>query len=140
MVGLLLNTPGKTKDGINARKDLVEMGIRPELAPQTDGKKTYLPPAPYTLSRKEKISFLECLKSIEVPTDYSFNTSNKVSIKDMKIFGMKSHDYHVMMTQLLPDAIRGILEPHVRKAITKLCVFFNSICCKVIDPETLDDL
>nr|GEX60783.1 hypothetical protein [Tanacetum cinerariifolium] len=33
-LGLLLNIPGKTKDGVNARKDVVEMGIRNDLAPQ----------------------------------------------------------------------------------------------------------
>ncbi|WP_284236294.1 hypothetical protein, partial [Gluconobacter cerinus] len=63
LVGLLLNIKGKTKDGINARKDMVEMGIRPELAPRVEGNKTYLPPACYTLSRKEKLSLLECLSS-----------------------------------------------------------------------------
>ena len=38
VVGLVLNTPGKTKDGINALKDLVEMGIRAEVTPQTNKK------------------------------------------------------------------------------------------------------
>jgi len=44
------------------------------------------------------------------------------------------------MTQLLPVAIRGILPKHVRQTITKLCFFFNTICCKVNDPDSLDDL
>jgi hypothetical protein len=33
MVGSLLNIQEKLKDGVKARKDMVEMGIRPELAP-----------------------------------------------------------------------------------------------------------
>ncbi|KAL6326328.1 hypothetical protein AAG906_005522 [Vitis piasezkii] len=36
---------GKTNDGLNARLDLVEMGLRPELFPIVDLKQTYLPPA-----------------------------------------------------------------------------------------------
>nr|XP_043633124.1 uncharacterized protein LOC122604302 [Erigeron canadensis] len=42
LIGLLLNIPGKTKDGVNARKDMVDMKIRPEIAPQenSDGKRT----------------------------------------------------------------------------------------------------
>jgi len=140
LVGSLLNIQGKTKDGIKVREDMVEMGIRPELAPQDGEKRVYLPAACYTLSRKEKISLLECLKSIKVPSGYSSNISKKVSIKEAKLIGMKSHDFHVMLTQLLPIAIRGILPAHVRQSITKLCFFFNSICCKVIDPETLDFL
>ena len=105
IMGLLLNTAGKTKDGINVRKDMVEMGIRPELAPQEKGERTFLPPASYTLTRAEKISLLECLQSIRVPSGYASNISRRVSMKDLKLIGMKSHDYHDLLTQLLPVAI-----------------------------------
>ncbi|KAL4561270.1 hypothetical protein LXL04_033434 [Taraxacum kok-saghyz] len=48
LIGLLLNI--KSKDGLSVRKDMVKMGIRPELAPiEKDKKRTYLPPACYTL-------------------------------------------------------------------------------------------
>jgi Domain of unknown function (DUF4218) len=142
LVGLLLHIPGKTKDSIKARKDMTEMGIRPELAVVEDGEKNraYLPTASWTLTKKEKLSFLECLKSIKVPSGYSSNISAKVSIKELKLIGMKSHDYHVLLTQLLPVAIQGILKPHVRHTITKLCFFFNGICSKAIDVRTLDKL
>ncbi|XP_031108723.1 uncharacterized protein LOC116013215 [Ipomoea triloba] len=50
LVGTLLDIKGKTKDGLNARLDLVEMCIRPTLAPCRGDKKTYLPPAAHTLS------------------------------------------------------------------------------------------
>jgi hypothetical protein len=33
-IGLLLDIIGKTKDGLNARKDLQALGIREELHPQ----------------------------------------------------------------------------------------------------------
>ncbi|KAJ9538452.1 hypothetical protein OSB04_031185 [Centaurea solstitialis] len=35
---LFLNIPGKTKDGVKVRKDMVEMGIRSQLAPVETGK------------------------------------------------------------------------------------------------------
>ena len=53
---------------------------------------------------------------------------------------MKAHDYHVIMTQLLPVALRGILPPKVRAPIIKLCSFFNAISKKIIDVSTLDQL
>ena len=59
---------------------------------------------------------------------------------DLKLVGMKSHDYHVLMQQLLPVAIRGIMKDEVRTTITKLSIFFNAICNKVIDIEKLDEL
>ncbi|KAL8155016.1 hypothetical protein AgCh_000404 [Apium graveolens] len=125
---------------MKARLDMQEMGIRVELAPQQSGKRAYLPPACYTLSRKEKISFCECLSSVKVPSRYSSNPKNIVSMKDLKLVGMKSHDCHVLMQHLLPVSIRGILPKHVPLVITKLCFFFNAICSKVIDPMTLDTL
>jgi hypothetical protein len=99
------------------------MGIRSELAPQKHEKRNYLSPTCYTLSKKEKISFLECLKSIKVPSDYSSNISKKVSMNDLKLIGMKSHDCHVLLTHLLPVVIREILPQNVRHSINKLCFF-----------------
>ena len=61
-------------------------------------------------------------------------------MSDLKLVGMKSHDCHILMQHLLPVAIRGILPDQVRYTITRLCVFFNTICSKVINPCILDDL
>ena len=59
---------------------------------------------------------------------------------DLKLMGLKSHDCHVLMQDLLPVVIRGILPKNVRQVITHLCLFFNAICRKVIDPTRLDEL
>jgi putative effector of murein hydrolase LrgA (UPF0299 family) len=53
---------------------------------------------------------------------------------------MKSHDCHVLLTQLLSVAMRGILPSNVRHSITKLYFFFNLICSKVIDLDILEKL
>jgi hypothetical protein len=140
IIGTLLNIKGKTKDGVNSRLDLKEMGIRQQLTPEQRGSRTFLPPACYTLSKKEKTSFCECLEGIKVPQGYSSNIKRLVSVTDFKLNGAKSHDSHVLMQQLLPVAIRGILPDKVRKTITRLCLFFNAICSKVIDPLKLDEL
>nr|GEZ84189.1 hypothetical protein [Tanacetum cinerariifolium] len=87
LVGLLLNIPGKTKDGVNAQKDMLAMGIR-----------------------------------------------------NLKLLGMKSHDCHVLLTQMIPIAIRGLMPPQMRQTITKLCLFFNMIHSKVLDHEKLEEL
>jgi len=39
VIGTLLNIQGKTKDGLNTRQDLANMGIRSQLHPMSDGKK-----------------------------------------------------------------------------------------------------
>ncbi|XP_040864997.1 uncharacterized protein [Glycine max] len=138
LIGTLLNIKGKTKDGFKCRQDLVDMGIRQVLHPISKGNRTYLPPACYTMSTAEKRSFCECLRNIKVPQGYSSNIKSLVSVNELKLVGLKSHDCHVLMQQLLPVAIRGTLPEKVRVAISRLC--FNAICAKVIDPKQLDAL
>ncbi|XP_076931394.1 uncharacterized protein LOC143596521 [Bidens hawaiensis] len=75
---------------------------------------------------------------VKVPSTYSSNIKRLVSLKDRKLLGMKSHDCHVLMTHMIPIAIRGLLPDDVRNTITKLCLFFNNIHSKVIDVEQLD--
>ena len=140
LIGTLLNILEKTKDGINSRLDLVEMGLREELAPQIGEKRTYLPPACYTLSKEEKRRVCTTLLELKVPEGYSSNLGSRVSMQDLKLYGLKSHDCHVLMQQLLPVAIRSMLPKHVRYAIIRLCFFFNAICTKVVDLEKLDEI
>ena len=63
-----------------------------------------------------------------------------VSKNDHKLVGLNSYDCHVLMQQLLPMAICDILPRNIRVTITKLCLFFNYICIKVIDLENLYEL
>ena len=50
---------------------------------------------------------------------------------------MKSHDCHVMMTQILPVALRGIMDKHVCDKLTGLCNFFDVISRKSISVKQL---
>jgi len=63
-----------------------------------------------------------------------------ISMKNLKLMGLKSHDCHVLMQDLLLVVICKILLKNVRQVITRLCLFINAICRKVIDPTRLDDL
>src|SRR4051812_35221304 len=50
---------------------------------------------------------------------------------------MKSHDCHVLMTQLLPVAMRGIMDDHVRETLFGLCNFFDVISRKSVGVSQL---
>ena len=50
---------------------------------------------------------------------------------------MKSHGCHVLMTQILPVAIRGIMDDHVRDTLFGLCNFFDVITRKSIGVRQL---
>ncbi|XP_028193133.1 uncharacterized protein LOC114378691 [Glycine soja] len=64
----LLHEKDKSKDNLNARKDLKEMGLRPDLWPDDNGKYHL---ALFSLTRGTKKLFLKTLKTITVPDGYS---------------------------------------------------------------------
>jgi hypothetical protein len=140
IIGTLLNIPGKTKDGLPARLDLAHFGLKQELQATTEGNKTILPAACYTLTNDEKDIFCDTLFNLRVPQGYCSNFSSLVNVKDRKLVGLKSHDYHMLMQQFLPIAIRSIMPERARYAIIRFCFFFKSICSKEIRVEELDKL
>jgi hypothetical protein len=66
---LLLDIPGKTKDGLSVYKDLQALEIREKLYPQERrNEKAYLPSASYTLTTEEKRAIYKCLHKIRGST------------------------------------------------------------------------
>lgn len=74
---ILLGTPRKSKDNLNARKDLELMKLRKALSPKPrDFGKVYLPHACFTMDKNDKDTFLNVLKCIKVLDGYSSNISS----------------------------------------------------------------
>ncbi|XP_076889700.1 uncharacterized protein LOC143540559 [Bidens hawaiensis] len=117
LIGTLLNIPGKTKDGLEARLDLDDMHLRLELQPKRDGTNIRFPPASYTLTTEEKDKFCDTMYKLRVPQGYCSNFASLVSLKDRKLIGLKSHDYHKLMQQFFPLVIRSIMPQPTRYAI-----------------------
>jgi hypothetical protein len=156
LLGTLLNMPDRTKDGPKARQDLKVLAIREELQipPAQEGQSEeeadggqkrkrikqpdyYCPPSCFTFSPAEVDQFFNCLVGVRVPFGYSGVISRYMDPKKRNFSGMKSHDCHVMMTQILPVAIRGIMDDHVRATLTGLCNFFDVITRKSISVKKL---
>ena len=140
IIGTLLNIPGKNKDSISARMDLVDMGVWTELAPRVGEKRTYLPPACFTLKKEEKYQLCQSLFNVKVPEGYSSNIRTLVDMNNLKLVGLKSHDCHTLMQHLLLIVIQSVFPKNIRYAITRLCLLFNGICSKVVDVSNLDEL
>ena len=88
-----------------------------------------LPVASWTLKKEEKRALISFFNELKVPTGYCVNLKRLVNMRELKFnYGrMKAHYYHVIMTQLLPIALHGILPTKIGAPITKLCSFFNVI-------------
>jgi hypothetical protein len=102
--------------------------------------KAYLPPASYTLTTEEKRTICKCLHGIRVPTEFSTNIKNLVSMSELKMSDYNTHDYHTMLLLFLSIAIRAINHPYLNMVITHMCHFFNAISKNVIDISELDEL
>jgi hypothetical protein len=136
-----LGVYGKTKDTPEAREDQYRMKV-PKDKQEQDYKDTgsRLSPASYALTKAEKDIFFEVLYSIKVPSGFSSNIKGIINMEKKTFQNLKSHDCHIIMTQLLPVALRGLLPENVRIPIVKLCAFLNAISQKVIDPASLPRL
>ena len=106
ILGTVLNLKDWTKDNYKARLDLVDMGIRSELHLRRKGDDKYMiPPACFHITALEKDGFLQVLQDVKVPDGYASNISRHVNLKECKISGLKSHENHILMQQLLPTAL-----------------------------------
>ncbi|XP_075658886.1 uncharacterized protein LOC142628728 [Castanea sativa] len=121
IMATLLDLKDKTKDTYQARLDLKAMGIRSELHLVHKAVDTVeMPAACYNMSTSEKDGFLQVLKDVKVPDGYASNISRRVHLKERKISGLKSHDDHILMQQLLPIALRGSLPSQVTSELEKI--------------------
>jgi hypothetical protein len=138
ILGTLLDMKEKTKDSHAARLDLRKMGLRKELHPfNTERGKTYLPVARHTMSNEYKLIFLKVIRNVRVPDGYASDVSRCVNLKARTIVGLKSHDNHILMQQLLPITLRGSLPNNVVKPLIELFGFFRGICLKTLTEEDL---
>jgi hypothetical protein len=142
--------PDKTKDGLKAIQDLIDLNIRHDLQvrqpPQemeevhkwkrvknneatqetsTEGqqrmmvkKDYYCPYSCFTLSLDEVTQLFKCLLGVKVPFGYSGMISRYLDPNKQSFSGMKLHKCHVMMMQILPVAIRVIMDKHIRDTLT----------------------
>jgi hypothetical protein len=81
-----------------------------------------------------------CLHGIIVPTGFSTNIKNLVSILELKMSGYNTHDCHTMLSLFLAIAFRAVNHPYLKMVITRMCHFFNAISRKVIDFSELDEI
>jgi hypothetical protein len=140
-ISLLLENPGKRKDGLNVHKDLQVLGIREELHPQErPNGKVYLPPSSYTYTNEDKRAICMCLPGIRVPIELSTNIKNPINMSELKVSGYNTYDYLTMLSLFLAIAIRAVNHPYLKMVITRMCHFFNAISKKVIDIVELDEI
>jgi hypothetical protein len=129
----------RTKD--KARLDLDSICDRPQyhLREKANGGWDK-PRALYCLSREQKIAVLEWLKGLKFPDMFVANIRRGVKLSELKIIGLKSHDYHIFIERLLPVAFRGFLENNVWLTLAELSFFYRQFCSKELEIEKVKKL
>jgi len=90
------------------------------------------PTAPYVLSDSEFLVFVTYIESLKTPMEYSLDLGKNLR---KKIFGgLKSHNYHILMQQILPLVLRDLMEPSPIMAVMRMSKVFCRICSKVYNP------
>ena len=106
-----------------------------ELQVQPSGK-VLKPKAKFVLSNEQKNIVYKWISELKMPDGYASNLRRCVNLNQRKLFGMKSHDCHVLMEMLLPIALRAL--PHqVWNPIAELSKFFKDLCSTIL---RVDDL
>lgn len=125
------------KDTPTSRKDMESQNIREHLwikegDQEADGVDQAH--ASYVLTELEREGVIHILRSLKTPSGYVSTFGRRID-DDGTLHGLKSHDYHVIMQQLLPLCLRNCLQRGPKLALMRLSRVFVKICAKVIDPN-----
>ncbi|GJX68699.1 hypothetical protein Tco_0304426 [Tanacetum coccineum] len=127
--------PGKhpSYGGVKRQRDpIVEKDVcRLWLSKKGNGK-FIKPHAAYSFPPEKKQKFCEFIKGVKLSDGFGSNFKPKVTDNDNNIIGMKSHDCHLMMQQLLPAGAQAYLDSSIATPIIELCSFFKQICARSI--------
>ena len=140
ILGTFLGTAGKSKDGINSRLDLEDMGIRKHLHLIRDGDSYSTPHAPYTMTKTQKEHFCDFLKSVKFPDGYASNLATCVTADGCNLQGLKTHDCHILLQRIIPVVVRGIMDMDIYEALAELGNFFQQLCAKTLKLDVLERL
>ena len=127
------------KDTPATRRDMEQAGKMPHLhlVIRQSGNVLKLR-APYVFTEAEKTRCLNLVSSTKVPSGYSSTLTKDIGEKRLQ--GLKSHDYHVLLQQILPAAVRHSLSRGVRDTIIRVGNLFQRICAKVIRTSEIEAL
>jgi hypothetical protein len=137
----ILKTTFGEKDTPAVRVDLQARGIRPHLHLQPlgpNGDRYYMPDASYVLSTDDKAKVLRVLKSLRTPTHYVSALHKKIS--KGKLSGLKSHDFHVLLQQILPLCFRKVSNKSLAGVVIRLSKVFRKLCAKTVNSGEKDQL
>ncbi|CAN6317512.1 unnamed protein product [Urochloa humidicola] len=136
-----LDMADKSKDNAKARLDQALMCNRTHLnLVEKPNDRWHRPRAPFALTRAQKKVVMEWFMNIKFPDGYAANLRRGVNMDQLKIHGLKSHDFHIFIERLLPVMMRGFVKNDIWEALAELSYFFRVLCAKEVDRAQISQL
>jgi hypothetical protein len=121
-----LNIGEKSKDNPKACLDQALMCNRRHLnLVKKPNDKWDRPKAPFSLTRDQKMIVMQWFMDIKFSDAYVANLRRGVNMDTLKINGLKSHDFHILIERLLPDLMRGFVKNEIWEALAELSYFLE---------------
>ncbi|KAL0395471.1 UNVERIFIED_CONTAM: hypothetical protein Slati_4513300 [Sesamum latifolium] len=134
----MMDIKGKAKNNLNAWKDLKSICNRPELEVD-EMRPNMMPKVVYTLTKEHKRRIYEWITHLKFFDGYASNLARCVDMKELRMHGMKSHDYHVFMQELIPIAFCEMLHESVWSVLTEVGLF-QILCSTMLDVNKVQEL
>ncbi|KAL0401696.1 UNVERIFIED_CONTAM: hypothetical protein Slati_4199500 [Sesamum latifolium] len=99
-----------------------------------------MPKAVYTLIRELRRRICEWITRLKFLDGYAFDLARCVDMKELRLHGMKSHDFHVFMQKLILIAFCEMLPESVWSALTDVSLLFQIICSTTLDVVKVQEL
>jgi len=131
----------KTNDNVKARLDLALICNRPSLhLVEKNNGKWDRPRAPFCVEKNDKATILQWFQQLKFSDVYAANIRRGVNLLQRKIFGLKSHDYHIFIEWLLPVAFHGFLPENIWRCLAELSFFYRQLCAKELSKDVVRSL
>jgi len=94
----------------------------------------------FVLTTPQRREVLEWFQTLMFPDGYAANLRRGVNLSTMRINGLKSHDYHIWIEQLLPVMVRGYLPDPIWRVLAELSFFFRQLCAKEVSMTVIQEM
>ena len=141
IINTVMDIPGKTKDDIKARMDMLILCSRQELnlAVRRSTDRLCKLKAKFTLSLAQKRAVLQWFQDVDVLDGYCSNVGNWVDPSNIKFQNMKSHNHHVFLENLLLVAFAALPED-VLGPLVELSEFSRNLCSSELHVRILEEM
>src|ERR1043165_7159225 len=74
------------------------------------------------------------------PDGYEANLASGASLEKLKIFGLKSHDWHIWLERIMMMMLRGYIPEDEWLVMAELRYFFCVLCAKELLPIVIEKM